>query len=189
MDKFALMQLRKKQERLALQKAMGMEEGDVLAHVKQEITEAELDAMHNAFGYLNAPTACFAISKPGSAALWWKWDNPHPPWTPLNLRDSDDEDEETKEIDGAAGTSSSAITGMFGGWFGSSKKNDDDEDMMEEVEFDENGEVIEKELTPAQQKAKDKAMREAAERKAEKARLAELYKVCRRSFVESSYDV
>ena len=90
MDKFAVLQLRKKQEKAAARAALGLQDGDILVATKQEMTEAQLDTMNASFGYLNAPDNCFALSREGSAALWWNWKNPHPVWTPLDLGTSTD---------------------------------------------------------------------------------------------------
>ena len=83
MDKFAMLQLKKKKAREEELRRLGMEEGDMHAPVK--ITEAEKDEINKAFGYPHEPTAVNCVSKysppdgrlvPASfaAAVWWHWE-------------------------------------------------------------------------------------------------------------------
>ena len=78
MDKFAVLQLEKKRKKEAEARARGERVGDVLHAKKQEMTEAQLDAMNEAFGYLKPPTALYTCGRQGGAACWWTWENPHP---------------------------------------------------------------------------------------------------------------
>ena len=97
MDKFAVLQLKKKRAREAEAKAKGQTLDDVVHAEKQVMTEAEIIQMNKAFGYLDPPTAIYAVGKEGKAAVWWIWKNPYKPYYPEPL--SDDEDELEKEID------------------------------------------------------------------------------------------
>lgn len=83
MDKFAMLQLKKKKAREEELRRLGMEEGDTHAPVK--ITEAEKDEINKTFGYPHEPTAVNCVSKysppdgrlvPASfaAAVWWHWE-------------------------------------------------------------------------------------------------------------------
>lgn len=97
MDKFAVLQLKKKRAREAEAKAKGQVLGDTLHAEKQVMSEADIIQMNKAFGYLDPPTACYAIGKEGKAAVWWIWKNPYKPYYPEPL--SDDEDEMDAEVD------------------------------------------------------------------------------------------
>jgi len=71
MDKFAVLQLKKKKAREEEAKRQGMAVGDVLGVKKVQMTEEELDTMNRSFGYLEPPPDLWAISKEGGAALWY----------------------------------------------------------------------------------------------------------------------
>jgi Ca2+-binding EF-hand superfamily protein len=168
MDKFAVLQLKKKRAREAEAKAKGHIVGDVLNAEKQKLSREDLEKMSRNFGYMDPPTACYAIGKDAQAAVWWAWTNPLPPYYPEPLSDDeeeeekkdkdsdDDEDEEHKEappVEEAKGEEEPA------------------EEEDDEPEFDEEGNVIIKGPTKAQLEAKRLRKEAKAAAKAERERV------------------
>ena len=70
MDKFAVLQLKKKRAREAEATGeSGQVLGDALHAEKHVMSEAEIVQMNKAFGYLDPPTAIYTIGKEGKAAV------------------------------------------------------------------------------------------------------------------------
>ena len=82
MDKFAVLQLKKKKAREEEMRRLGMVAGD--AHAPVKLTDAEKDEINKAFGYPSEPTEVNCVCKytppnglrePAvfAAAIWWSW--------------------------------------------------------------------------------------------------------------------
>lgn len=77
MDKFAVLQLKKKKAREEELRLKGIQDGDKYA--PSVMTDAERDKLNISFGYPAEPTGAYCVSKftppdQYSAAVWWTWE-------------------------------------------------------------------------------------------------------------------
>lgn len=147
MDKFAVLQLKKKKKREEEAKAKGQTVGDVLHAEKQTLTRNDLEKMSKAFGYLDPPTACYAVGKDGNSAIWWVWKNPHSPYYPEPLSD-DELEEENKDQDSDYEDNHHGVAPVV------EEKVEEKVEEEEVDEFDEDGNLIIKGPTKAELEAK-----------------------------------
>ena len=172
MDKFAVLQLKKKRAREAEAKAKGQVLGDTLHAEKYVMSEAEIIQMNKAFGYLDPPTACYAIGKEGKAAVWWIWKNPYEPFYPEPLSDDDDEMEaevdsdNEEEIARQAELKAKKLEEEL-----KKKAEEEKEEEEQKDEFDEDGNLIIKGPTKKQLEAKRLLKEAKAAARAERERI------------------
>ena len=179
MDKFALLQIKKKQALELERKQAGLEAGDVLARVV--MTDAEKDAINQSFGYPKPALGCWSIGKEHTAAVWWTYDGPGPWVEPPPHLEVAAEVMAPPPASPPLGTFARSLSRRFSVSFSSGKSSppgassdgkgveEEEEEQVEQEEDMDWGALSRKKIKPTkEQKRQAKAEAERARREAEK---------------------